>query len=118
MAKIRNQVSGLLTETCRIEREAGSVGTMGEPLHTWEVVQTGVNCRIITASEQSRSMTQDVGSQETLVEVYRLIAAVGTPFTEDDRVVMADGRVFQVVAVEDGLTDEAYAAAIVTRERV
>jgi hypothetical protein len=107
----------MLTETCTIERETGVKGSMGEPLHTWETVQSGVACRLITAGTRNTGDAEIVGGQESLVERYRLITPVLTPFTLNDRVIMADGRVFQVVAVEDGLTDEAYASCVVTRMR-
>jgi len=117
LAIVRRNVGGMLTETCTIERETGVKGSMGEPLHTWETVQSGVACRLITAGTRNTGDAEIVGGQESLVERYRLITPVLTPFTLNDRVIMADGRVFQVVAVEDGLTDEAYASCVVTRMR-
>jgi len=117
LAIVRRNVGGMLTETCTIQRETGVKGTMGEPLHTWETVQADVACRVIMAGTRNTGDAENVGSRESLVEQYRLITPVTTPFTLNDRVVMSDGRVFQVVAVEDGLTDEAYASCIVTRTR-
>ena len=115
---VRRNVNDLLTATCRVERETSSTGTMGEPLHDWDVVQADVPCRVIKAgNDRSTSRTGTVGAQEALVEMYRLITPVGTNFAVDDRVVMSDGRVFQVVDVADGLTDEAFAGALITRQR-
>lgn len=118
LAKVRKNVNEMLTERCTLERETGTVGTMGEPLHTWETVQTGIACRVIQAGQtQSGSTTAVVGSAEAMVERYRLITPVGTPFTLNDRVVMSDGRVFEIVDVDDGLTDEAFAGAVMVRVR-
>lgn len=114
---VRRNVNDLLTATCRIERETSSTGTMGEPLHDWDVVQADVPCRVIRLAKRTTTSAEQVGSQETLVERYRLITPVGTNFAVDDRVVMSDGRVFQVVDVEDGLTDEAFAGVMLSRVR-
>lgn len=115
---VRRNVNRTLKERCTIQRETHTKGTMGEPLHEFEQVAADVACRVITAGERNRTAVMDVGSQESLVERYRLICPVGTLFEVDNRVVMSDGRVFQIVDVEDGLTDEAYAGAIMIRVRV
>ena len=119
IALVRRNVNEMLTESCTIQRESGSRGTMGEPVHQFENVATAVACRVIRAGQtQSTSEAGQVGGQEALVEMYRLICPVDTPFTTDDRVVMSDGRVFQVVDVEDGLSDSAFAGAVMVRVRV
>jgi len=118
IALVRRNVNEMLTETCTITRETGVKGTMGEPLHdNTEIVAQNVSCRVITVGQRNRSQTRDVGAQEVIVEMYRLICPVGTAFTTDDLITMSDGRIFHVVDVEDGLTDEAYAGAIITRAR-
>lgn len=117
VALVRRNVLKTLTETCRVERESGSTGTMGELLHDWVVVAQDVACRVITRGQQSQAQTREVGGQEALVERYELICPVGTAFTVDDRVVMSDGRIFQVVDVEDGLSNEAFAKVMLVRTR-
>lgn len=118
MAMVRRNVSAMLTERCTIERERGATDDMGAPLHDWTVVASDVPCRVIRAGQQrNNTTTQIVGSQEALVETFRLICPVGTPFTTDDRVRMADGLVYQVVALDDRLTDQAFVAAIIMRGR-
>jgi len=117
VALVRRNVEKTLGETCQIERESGITGTMGEQTHDWGVVATGVTCRVITMGRRTGSQTREVGGQEALVEQYRLICPVGTAFDVDDRVVMDDGRIFQITALEDGLTDDAYAEATMTRQR-
>lgn len=117
LARVRKNVNEMLTETCTLERETAAVGRMGEPLHDQQTVQTSLPCRVIRAGRRSDLQTMPVGGQEAMVEMYRLICPVGTAFTKDDRVTMTDGRMFQVVSVEDGLSDEAFAAAIITRVR-
>ncbi len=117
LAIVQRNVGEMLTDTCTIKRESGATGTMGESLHTLEIVQSGVACRVIRARIPAQGTTQVVGSQESMVETYRLICPVGTPFTKDDVVTLADGSVYQVVSVEDKLTDGAFAGAVITRVR-
>lgn len=117
IALVRRNVNDLLNETCRIERESGGRGLMGEETHETVVVATNVSCRVIRLTKRTTSSAQDVGSQEALVERYRLICPVGTAFTVNDRVVMSDGRTFDLVDVEDGLSDEAFAGAMLVRTR-
>lgn len=118
MAIIRRRVNTFLTERCSIEREAGTKGRMGEPLHDWETVAEDVPCRIITLSGATTSSEAEaVGSTEALVEQWRLICQAGTTFAVDYRVRLADDRVYQIVAVDDRLTDEAFVGAVMVRAR-
>lgn len=117
MARVERNVTSLLTERCTIEREAGTTGTMGEPLHDWEVVAEDIACRVIRAGTRNDSSYEEVAGQEALVERFRLICPAGTAFDVDDRVRMADDAVYQIVDVVDRLTDEAFVSAIMTRVR-
>jgi hypothetical protein len=118
IAIVKQNVSEMLTDSCTIKRESGATGMMGEPLHDLVLVASGVACRVIRSSQRlGSSAMQVVGSQEAMVEVYRLICPVGTSFLVDDVVTLADGSVYQVVNVEDQLTDEAFAGAVISRVR-
>lgn len=117
LAIVQRNVGEMLTDTCTIKRELGATGTMGEPLRDLVLVASGVACRVIRAKIPSNGSQQVVGSQESMVEVYRLICPVGTPFTKDDVVTLADASVYRVVSVEDQLTDSAFAGAVITRVR-
>lgn len=117
IALVRQNISAMLTESCTIQRRSGAKGQMGEPLNTFENVATDVACRVIRARVPSSSSTQPVGGSNAMVELYRLICPVGTTFVVEDRIVMSDGRIFEVVSLEDGLTDSGFAGAVVTRVR-
>lgn len=118
LGAVRAQVAKMLTETCRIEQEAQGRGLMGEPLHgNWEVVASAVSCRLIRSQTPNMTRTREVGAQEAIVERYRLIAPRGTAFTVDNRVVMSNGDVYQVVDVEDKLSDAAFSGCVVVRQR-
>ena len=114
---VRARTEAMLTETCTLMRESGAEGLMGEPTHGLVLVASNVSCRVIRVGQRFTANTGAVGAQEALVEMYRLICPVGTAFDTDDVVEMSDGRRFQVVDVEDGLTDEAFAGAVITRVR-
>lgn len=117
-AIIRSRVNMYLTERCTIEREAGMTGLMGEPLHGYETVAEDVPCRIIMIGQSStRSEYDAVGATEALVERWRLICPAGTAFAVDERVRLADGRLYQIVDVDDRLTDEAFVSAVIVRAR-
>lgn len=117
-AIIRRRVNTLLTERCTIERETGTTGLMGEPLHGWEKVSEDVPCRVITVGQSgTRSEGRAVGAAEALLERWRLICPAGTVFAVDNRVVFDDGRTFEIVDIDDRLTDEAYVSAVMVRAR-
>jgi len=118
LAIIKRRVNTFLTETCTIGRESGLKGAMGEPLHGVEVVAADVPCRVITLGQSStRTEYESVGSAEAMVERWRLICPAGTSFAVDNQVVLSDGRVFQIVDVDDRLTDQAFVAAVMVRAR-
>lgn len=117
IAIVKRNVDETLTDTCTLKRETGATGLMGEPLHTLELVASGVPCRVIRAKTPSDSSQQAVGSQASVVERYRLICPVGTGFTVDDVVTLSDGSVYRVVSVEDKLTDGVQSSAVITRVR-
>lgn len=112
---VRQRVRAYLNETCLIERELDTVGDMGEPTHVWGLVDNAP-CRIIGVGRRGQSVAEAVGGQEALVDAYRLILPAGTDLATDYRVTVGE-RVYQVVAVDDDLTDEAFVSAIITRAR-
>jgi len=116
LAIIQRNVSETLTESCTIQRQTGATGTMGEPLNQLELIASGVACRVIRAKTPNANSQMVIGNQKSLVERYRLICPVDTAFRIDDVVTVGDD-VYQVVDVEDKLTDEAFAGAVITRVR-
>jgi hypothetical protein len=117
IALIKARAEMTLVETCKIQRETSILSPVGAPTHTWVDVVSDVACRVIEAGQNERSAMESVGNQESMVELYRLITPVETPFKVNDRVVMSDGRIFHVVQMQDGLSQEVYASAIITRQR-
>jgi hypothetical protein len=118
LARVRRNVEAMLTDTCSIERETYSKGTMGEPLHTFEVVAEDVPCRVLQAGRGYGSNYMEVGGQEALRELTRVVLRRDAEFVVNDRIVMADGRTYLVIDAEDALTDSAFVDAVCTRVRV
>lgn len=100
-----------LTQSCTIEAEVLGVDIYGAPVHQWAVVASGVKCRVI---KMGRGDTREVGSQEALVEKYRLICPAGTALGIDQRVTVG-GAVYQVVSVQSALTDAVDVQAEIVR---
>jgi glyoxylate carboligase len=116
IAIVQQNVSEMLTDTCTIQRQTGATGTMGEPLNQLELIASGVACRVIRVKTPNANSQAVIGSQKSMVERYRLICPVDTAFRVDD-VVTIGSDVYQVVDVEDKLTDAAFAGAVITRVR-
>lgn len=108
-----------LTETCTIEQLANARDRYGNKIpNQWETVASGVACRVITTGGQgiNRTSSMDVGSQEAMVETYRLIVPAGTSLDVDYRVTV-NSVIYQVVSVLVARTDETDRQAILTRVR-
>lgn len=117
VAAVQKNVNAMLTDTCTLQRRNQAVGSMGEPLQGYVNVQTGVTCRVIRSRPPTMNTTQPVGGAVAVVETFRLICPVGTPFLVEDRVLMSDDSIYQVMSVEDKLTDGVFVSAIIQRVR-
>ena len=117
IAVVRRAGNEMLTDTCVLSRKSMATGNMGEPLPVLTIVATGVRCRVIRAKVPANSSQQVVGSQQAMVETYRLECPYDTAFVVDDVVTLNDGTVYQVVNVEDQLTDSVFAGAVIMRVR-
>lgn len=118
IAIVRRNVNEMFTDTCTLYVESGATGTMGEPQHTLEIAASNASCRVIRASQQfGKSSVVVVGSQEAMVELYRLECPYDTTLTVDMVAKLSDGSMYQIVGIEDKLTDSAFAGAVITRVR-
>lgn len=116
---LKRATAQFLTETCTIEKLANARDRFGNKVpNQWESVASGVACRVITPGGVgiSRTASMDVGSQEALVETYRLIVPAGTELDVDYRVTV-DSIQYHVVNVLTARTDETDRQAILTRVR-
>lgn len=105
-----------LKDRCTIEVETSAVGEMGEPLEGWDVVADDIPCRVIKAGWSNADMTEIIGSQETMAEMYKAALPVGTPIGIDQRLTVG-GATYDVVHVETALTDAVMVHAWIIRRR-
>jgi hypothetical protein len=112
LALVQRNTEAMMTDTCTIEREAAGKGLMGEPVGGWTLVAQDVPCRVISIGRGAgRSSYQEVGSQEALVERYRLICPKATAFAVDDRVTIS-GTTYLIIDLIDGWTDSVFVGAV------
>lgn len=115
---VRKNVNEMLTDTCTLYIESGATGTMGEPLHTLEIVAENVPCRVIRSKTPSLGTMQVVGGQEAMVETNRMEFPYDQSLAVDMVAKMSDDNMYHLVSIEDKLTDSAFAWAVVSRVRV
>jgi len=114
---IGRALNKFLTETCQIEGETLARGQFGERTHGFDVVGADVPCRVIRAgASPSQTTSGEIGSQETIVERYRLIVPAGTVLNVDQRVTVG-GAVYQIVDVVTAWADAVDAQAVMVRAR-
>jgi len=118
MAVIRRSGGEMLTDTCSLFVESGATGALGEPLHDLELVASGVACRVIRARTPSGGTQMVVGSQESMVETYRLECAYDQALAVDMVAVLdSSAESYRITSIEDKLTDSVFAGAVITRVR-
>lgn len=117
-ATLRAQIKGMtdaqLTDTCVIEQETETRGSMGEPIIVWELVAANVPCRVIKPGQANTNAGDIVANQETLQDLYRLIVPNTVALGVDQRVT-TDGFVYNIVRIETALTDDVFHMALITR---
>jgi hypothetical protein len=106
LAQMRAAAESLMTDTCTIEQLSDAVDRAGAPLNTWEVVATGVRCRLITVGAQRGELLL-AGDQPQLGQEYRVVLPAGTAIDVQHRITLdSDGTRWLVNGAVAGLTDE------------
>lgn len=114
LARVQQVLDRFLTDTCVIEEEMIITDSYGGAAHAWQVVASGVRCRVITETRMSGSDTTEVGSQEALVNRLRLVVPAGTALGVNQRVTVG-GAVYQIVSLLVARTDSVDAQAVIVR---
>lgn len=119
LAKLRREAENLMKDTCKIEAESISVGSFGQPKPVWLLVANDLKCRVIMSRQGTRPTADQVGSQEQLVDEYRLIVPYGTALGVNQRVTVNgdDGALYQIVGLIDRRTDATDSQAVIIRAR-
>lgn len=109
LALIQRHLEAFLTERCSIEVQTTTRDEYGGYSDTWTLVADDVHCRIypIPSREGAAAVA---GSQETLVEVYRIVCPVGTGLDIDQRITV-NNQVYHIVELivqqTDGVDEQA-----------
>lgn len=115
--RIQKTVNEFLSETCDIESSVdGATGSMGQKLQSWELVSTGVSCRVIRAGTRTSGDAGIQGGRETIEDTVRIILPVGTVVDVDYRIIVGS-RSYQVVGIQDDLSDAVDVSVIGKRIR-
>lgn len=113
---LERYVSMFLKDTCTIRRKTDARDQHGATIPNAVTETPGVACRVITSKGGQQAQAARIGNRESMVDIYRLIVAVGTDIRPNDLIVI-DGATYQVAAIDDKLTDKVFIAATLTRER-
>lgn len=116
LAHIRRIVEGMMSDTCTIEREQDSRGSLGQMAHTWEIVASAVPCRLITSKGATLPATEVFADRIAMEDTYTISLPVGQELAADYRIKI-NGLAFRVAKVLDNRTDTADAQAVLTRMR-
>ena len=117
IAKVRQIVGDTLTDVCDIDEQTTVTGSMGQVLQSWTTRSSGVMCRLIRAGASNSSDSGVQGGAEVIEDSVRIILPYGSEVAVDYRLVVADGESYQVVAIEDALSDKGYVSVIGKRIR-
>jgi hypothetical protein len=115
-AMIRATVRAMMTDRCLIEREANGRGTLGQPVHAWEVVGEDVPCRLITSKGATLPQTDVYADRVTMEDTYTISLPIGTQVSVDYRITV-NSVTWRVATVLDGRTDAADVQAVLLRMR-
>ena len=117
LGSMRATVESLMTDTCKIEVGADSVGEMGEVLQDqYTTVASGVTCRVISLGNRYSESARTIGEREVITEAYRLIVPYGTALDVNQRITLtSDSSVYQVVDLNTERTDRTDRQAIMVR---
>ena len=115
-AMIRQVAERMMSSTCLIEKEQDSRGSLGQSMHTWQIVASAVRCRLITSKGATLTAVEPFADRITMEDTYTISLPVGTEIGVDYRITVGS-VVFRVANVKDNRTDSADAQAVLTRMR-
>jgi len=107
-------VTGTLSDSADLQREMFTRGGMGERLHTFETVASGIACRVILAGNQKSEQLSQDGAQDNVVERYRVILAYSQTVEAGDRLVI-DGATYEVQQITEALSQDGFVSVIAAR---
>lgn len=110
--RIQQRVTGMLTDSCAIQRETATQDDMGGVTKAWLDVASFVPCRILPY--QSRDFKGMVAGMEEGRVYFRIIIPHDATVEDGDRVNMA-GTLYEIILVDDAWSQKAFKALVVAR---
>jgi hypothetical protein len=101
-----------MNDSAVITRKISERGTMGQMTEVYQFYKL-VKCRIIKDMSK-RQTTEEVGEQEVMVELLRLIVPVGTGLAADMRATVK-GATYEITGILDQLSDSVDEQALIAR---
>ena len=114
LARIRRQMAYFLSDRCSILQRGVGSGHMGEEIGNWIPVRTDVPCRLLRSLLNTRNAREAVGGSMELIERFRLVLPHDVRIHQGNGVRIGD-QVYEVVNIEDRLTDAMQVMVFITR---
>ena len=96
----------MLTDRCDLLALSETPSPTGAPERTYTLRYSNVPCRFRRSLLNSRNALEDIGESVELADRARIMLAHDAPVEEGMRIRRAsDGAVFDIVNIEQGLTD-------------
>jgi hypothetical protein len=116
LGHMRAMAESLMIDTCTLAVGSDAYGDMGELLSDqYTVVASDVVCRVINLGRRYTETVGHLAEREIIIEAYRLICPYDTALAVDQRVMLSDGSVFQIVDLNTARTDATDAQAVMVR---
>lgn len=117
LAKLRAQAHAqYLTDTCKIERSRQVSTDFMELVDDWFLVADDVACRVVRAGGTAGKMIEQQGQGQAVSDEYRIALANTQDIQADDRITHA-GKIYDVVRLEDDLSEKFFRHAVVKIRR-
>jgi head-tail adaptor len=86
------------------------------PIDVWSIRANEVKCRLVRSKAIQGDSIAEIGEREAITSEYRLAVMIETDVNSDDRIIF-HGETFDVVHVDDSLTDKFFKHVIIKRRR-
>lgn len=117
LAKLRAKAQAhYLTDTCKVERSQPVSTDFMELVDAWYTVADGVACRAVRAGAGTSQMIEKLGLGQAVGDEYKFAFADSQDLQADDRITH-NGKVYDVVRLEDDLSEKFFRHAVVKLRR-
>lgn len=115
LALVKRTKRAFLTDLAIVETEALTTNDYGGSLHSWQEVASSVPCRVLVETGGTNAAKM-IGEQEGISETYMIAIALGFFTPAVNQRITVNGQVFQVVNIQEHLTDRDEIQLIVKKD--